>query len=347
MLAGGGSVGPEFLDPDVVHAHTAVNRRLRVRLVDDQDRAVHHQIANAIIQFGQRDGPGIARLAFITKNAESGAGLHQHAALSTGVVDQVICAIPKEYEPAIPQPAQEILDLFDFLASVLELPTVFREFCHYRVHRVDHGTEIVGHPHHVLETAAQLPLDIVEPFRIIDSSYFAVYERLLRRAVSRRPHRSHMSVLVAVDLEERIHDLRDQELLRVQELADRVNDERALADVGSHRRDRSTVAIAVGVGIRHDDVNTVRPRLSEEAVCPHNHVRQIEGTALLQQLLRGSGEEDLGEVDRQVGLGAADDLLDLLADGTDSGGILSESAISRFRRIAHEEGGVRLGTTLR
>ena len=186
-----------------------MDRRLLVRLVDDQHGAALHQIANPVIQLRHRDRRREARLALVAQNAESGAGLHQHTALSSRAVDQVVSAIPEEDESSISQPAKEVLDLVDFLASITERPTVFRELRHHRVRGVDHGVEVVRRAHDVLETAAQLPLDIVEPCRIFDSIHFAVYERLLRRAVSRRPHRDQVSLLVAINIEEGVHDLGD------------------------------------------------------------------------------------------------------------------------------------------
>ncbi len=209
---------------------------------------------------------------------------------------------------------------------------------HDLVDGLDHAREVVRGGHHVLETMLQRLTQGRPGLRVVDLHDLAVHQRFARLPLARRAHRDGCPALVALDVEHRVDDVLDRELLRVQVLTDRVHDERALGDVRPHHRDRRVPPLDRDVGVLHLHVDAIGARPLQEAESAERKVREGVRAALVQELGGGLREEDLRELDHQLGLGGVHLALELAADGVHRGRVPAKTSYGGFGGIAHKRG---------
>ena len=176
------------------------------------------------------NGGCVGRFGLVPQHAEPRAGLNDddRAALD---LDQVVAPISQEHETPVPQPAQKRLDLSELLRAIGELAHALRQLGDDAVHRVDHGMEVVGGPHHVAKTAIGFVTEIVQRHRIRHACHLAMHERLPGLSFLGWPHLLDPAILSPFDVDHRVDQMFDGKPLRVQELAEGVDDERTLGDV--------------------------------------------------------------------------------------------------------------------
>ncbi len=328
------SVRAQLLDAHVVHARPPVHGRLGVGLVDDQHRAVYRQLADPVGERRHRHGLGEARIALVAQEPEARPRLDHDRGLP-GLADDVVRAIAQEDEASCPEPLEEILDLLELLPAGRELLGLLVELDDDPLHRAHHGDEVVRDAHHVLQALGELGADDLAAAGILDAAHLAVDDGLLGSPVGGRSHADHPTVLVPLDVEEGVDHGLDRDVARGQVFANRVDDERSLADVGADHRDVGLPAVPLAPGVVDRDVHPVRPRVQQEAEGAERHRGEPVVGPPSQQLLGSALEEDLGEGAGALLLTGSGALLDEPADRFDRRNVVPDAALGRFGRVAH------------
>ena len=117
QLADDRAVRADPLDPDVIHPHTAVHRRLAVGLGDDQQRAAEHPLAQVGRQLADPLGHRERRARLVGQDAQPRVGDDRDQRVVIVAVDRVL-AVAEEDEVVVRQPLQEGHGLGDLVPRV-------------------------------------------------------------------------------------------------------------------------------------------------------------------------------------------------------------------------------------
>ena len=310
VLAGHAAFGVELLHADVVHAHAAMHARAGVRLGRDQQRSADDAVAQPGRQLVHQDGLRVRRfLAGQDAEPRVGGG-DERAALRR--VQQVVRAVAEKDEAAVAQPAQERLDLLDLVGALRDLARVVREPGDGVVQCGEQILERAGRLDHVGEVAGDQVAQLGTVGLLADPPDFAVDERLLGIAERRRAELDDAAVCVPRDVENGVDEALDRELAVVQQLADRVHDERPLRHVRAYDGDRRVPAIPLGVRIHDLDVNVGVPLRVHEAEAVQGDRGELVEVALVEEFARRLREHHAREREGQL-------LLARLREGRDPG----------------------------
>src|SRR5690606_13420099 len=238
---------------DVVHPRLSMDRGFRVRLAGDQHRALQHAAAQAFGYFRKGDALRPRGLLFLSQDPQAAPRLHgEHGPLLR--LADVVAAISEEDEVPVAEPAQELLDLVQLGAMIGLLLRVALDHRDGVAESGEHRLEVVGRRDDVLESAVDLAADLLAARRIRDVGDLAVDEGAWTRLRWVR-HLHDRTALVTDDPQHGIHVVLDRQVLAAQVLADGVDDERAVADLGAN--DRNGRAPPLLLRVEHLDVDLV------------------------------------------------------------------------------------------
>ncbi len=336
VLSRHATVGVQLLDADVVHSGPAVDGGLGVGLADDQEGSALDERAQAGWEVLQGHGLGVAGLGLVAQDSQARSGLHhQGPLLLRGCLDDVVAPVAQEDEAAVPEPAEEGLDLPELLFLLGEVLHPLGQVGDDLVEGVHHGVEVVGGTDHVLKPSPHLVPDL-RPDRLVgDPGHLAVDEALPAAALPGGADSGELPVLVALDPQDRVDVVLDGEVPGVEKLPDRVHDEGPLGDVGAQHRDGSVPPLVVHVGVHDLHVHPVGPGPPQELEGAQGHVGQGVRAPLLQHVGGRLREEEPGELHRQLGDLGLGLPLDLLAYGVDDRRVLADPANRSLRGVAH------------
>ncbi len=301
VLAHGRAVGSELLDADVVHTHEAMDGRARIRFGDDQHRTGLHELPKAHVQVGQPNRVRVGRIRFVAQHTQTRARLHADCPIPTFAHD-VVAAVAEEDERAVPQPAEEVLDLGDLFRPRRDLVSEIDQLRDHPVDRIHHRPEVVRDADDILQAIPYLGPERLEVGLVGHPSEFAVHQRLAILALGGRTDLEDPAIFVALEVEHRVDEVLDGQVLCGEKLPERVHHERTLRDVRSEDRHRRVPALVLDVRIEGLDVHARALAALEEAESTQHHVGQRIGAARFQEIRRRLAEEDLRKADEQLRL---------------------------------------------
>jgi hypothetical protein len=254
------SCSVELLHADRVHAHAAVHRRLRVRLVEHEQRRARDAFTHVRRQRVEGDGSRKIGAAVVAQEAKPRARLH-HCGGSCRRLDHVVSPEAEEDEAALAEPAQELLHFLDLLLPGRRPVRRLLQVGHRLVQSVHHCTEVRCRNDDVLQARPQAFLQPLRHVRIVERGNLAVDHRLAR--VARRcgtqfqdltrfaPHHPHYGMQEPLD----------RQALHVQVFPQRVHDEGTLRDVRADDGDRAIPRLRLVCRVADCNLHTLRPRL--------------------------------------------------------------------------------------
>ena len=234
------------------------------------------------------------------------------------VVGDVVAPVAEEDEAVVAQPGEEGADLVEFAGDVGQSAGPGLQRPHGPVQRTQHGPEVVGGAHHVIETLLEFLLKRFQNGGIGHARDLAVDERFPLLRVGGR-HDAQDAALATDDSQERVDEVLDGEVPRVQVLADRVHDEGALAHVGADHGHGSPPLSRLGGGVEDAHVHPVRAARLQEREGVRRQPRKLHRVPLAEIEGRRPGEEEPREVRRELGFPVGEDAPEAAANVVDDG----------------------------
>ena len=286
-------VGPQFLDADIVHPRPTVHGRFGVGFADDQERPGQRSLAHLVGQLAHGHGTGECRRFLFLQDPQSRPRVDHHGVLAAGLVRaECVGPVAQENEATVAQPPQERLDLAELVAAFPHIAHAEAQFVDHVGDLVHHEAEVVGGLDHVLQTAGRLRAQRLAHLLVGDPGHLHVHDRFGADRIARRVQRRDRSIAVAFHGHERVHEVRDLQVLRREELADRVHDEGSLGYVGLDDRDRRMPARVLVFRIHNLHVDPIGAAPAQEVQRVDAHPRQVVMTPFLEHLDRRLAQEE-------------------------------------------------------
>jgi hypothetical protein len=286
-----------------------------VGLAHDEQRPAGEPGAQVALELGQRQRLGVAGALLAGQDPQPGAGLHPHRRVGARAGD-LVRAVAEEDEVPLPQPAEELQHLAVVARVVGEAADVAGHRALHPLQLVDHRAEVAGGLDHVGEAALHLGADgggALAPGHVRDLD---VPQRLQALPAGVGAQGGDGAVGPAVHPQHRVDVVEDGDVLGVQVLAQRVDDEGPVAHLGADHGDGGGPPLVARV--RHLHVHPVGARALEELPGAQDHGAQLGHRALLQQRAGDAGEEGARELAGErlvVALQGADMAAELVGGG--------------------------------